>query len=239
MTIFVVTQGWTQAQTFTSSLSDYAPFLNGRPWPQVPLVIYTNISHTWMSPRNPQSSPIVSLSHPDDSEFITIVLQLSDGRTFKTNCNFSYAGEAVYSGDFNADGIPDFLVVKNDGGCGIAGEYCTGVFAFSKGRNYSFTRITTMGLGTDNLVLDPATKSFRFIQTLLCGAECLDGKTHNFWVHRFYKWNGESFENDSKLPPIWIQYLERKNHEPTKLLTPKLKAKAWADFPEGKERIEW
>jgi hypothetical protein len=236
--MLVVTQGWAKTQTWSSFLSGYAPQLNGRTWPQVPLVTYTNISNTWMNPKIPHESPTVKLSHSENSEFTTIVLQLADGRTFETNCNFSYASEVVYSGDFNKDTIPDVLVIKNNGGCVIAGQNCTGIFAFSEGKNYRFARISSMGLGPHSLVLDPTTKDFRLMQTSLCGAYCLDGKPHNFWVHRFYKWNGKSFESAPNLPPIWIQYLNRTNHEPTKLLTPELKAKAWAKNSESEDITE-
>jgi hypothetical protein len=146
---------------------------------------------------------------------------------------------AVYSGDFNNDGIPDFMAIKPGSGCGLAGEYCIGVFAFSEGTNYRFTRVTMMGLGPHNLVLDPKTKSFRLIHTAFRQGPSLDGRFHSFWVHRFYKWEDGMFQRDLNIAPVWIQYLHRPNHEPTKLLTTALKRKAWIEDSESEARIEW
>src|SRR6202030_760985 len=111
----------------------------------------------------------------------------------------------VYMGDFNNDGIPDFMAIKPGFGNGLASEYCTGVFAFSEGSGYRFTRITTMGLCPQDLVLDPKTKSFRVIHTCFIQGQSLDGQVHSFWVHRFYKWESSFFQIDTDLQPVWIQ----------------------------------
>lgn len=95
-----------------------------------------------------------------------------------------------------------------------------------------------MDLSAADLVIDPATKQFRLVQTSFRGATSIDGRNHSFWVHRFYTWNGSSFITDSTLPPVWIMYLYRPNHEPTKMLTPELKQKAWVEDPES-DNIEW
>lgn len=237
---FLCAQG--RAQSFEYFALDYAPFLNGQPWPKVPLTKYTeSTSNTWVHPSAPQKSPTIQLLETEDADFTTIVLRFPDGRTFKTYCDAApspFAPE-VYSGDLNGDGVPDFMVVKPGSGCGIAAEYCTGVFAFSEGKDYYFTRINTMGLGPHDLVLDPETKSFRLIHTSLCAGMTPDGRYHSFWVHRFFKWEYGAFRKDPNFPPIWIQYLYRPNHEATKLLTPELKAKFWSKDSESEVRIEW
>jgi hypothetical protein len=88
-------------------------------------------------------------------------------------------------------------------------------------------------------VLDPATKQFRLIHTSFRAALSSDGQYHDYWVHRFFQWSDEGFYEDSHLPPIWIQYLNRPNHEPTKLLTPELKKKAWVEDSESQASIGW
>lgn len=230
-----------KAQSFGSFLSGYAPLLDGRSWPRVPLTTYANESNVWVHPNQPRSSPTVELRFADDSDFATVILRFPDGRKFKTYSDAAPSPfpEEVYSGDFNGDGIQDFMVVKPGSGCGLAAENCTGVFAFSEDRYYRFTRIRTMGLGPHDLVIDPATKRFRLIHTSFRSAMSSDGRYHSFWVHRFYQWNGIGFRIDPKLSPVWIQYLTRPNHEPTKLLIPALKAKAWAEDPESDRGIEW
>lgn len=218
----------------------YAPVLNGKPWPRFPVVTFVETaSNIWVHPSTPKAFPTITEVHDPEADFATVVLQCPDGRRYKTHNAFVLGPylSAVYCGDFNGDGKPDFAAVKPGSGCGLAGEYCTGVFAFSNADDYSFVRITTMGLGPHDLVIDPQTKKFRLIDTCFRQGEGTDGKVHSFWVHRFYKWDDSQFRLDEKLSPIWIQYLDRPNHEATKLLTPKLRAKAWASESDG--RIDW
>jgi len=222
--------------------ADYTPFLNGKPWPRFPVVAYVEgASNIWVHPQAPQRFPTVTETHDPDSDFTTAVIQFPDGRRYKTYNEFVLGPHlsAVHCGDFNADGKPDFVAVKPGSGCGLAAEYCTGVFAFSQEGDYSFTRITTMGLGPHDLVVDPQTKAFRLIHTAFRQGESTDGKTHSFWVHRFYKWDNLRFQRDEGFAAFWIQYLNRHNHEPTKLLTERLKAKAWAGDSESAARIDW
>jgi hypothetical protein len=234
-------QGSVSAQSFGSFLSGYAPMVDGHPWPQVPILTYTNVSGFWVHPTKHRNLPSVRLEFAEDSHFTTVTVRCPDGRTFKSYSDAvpSPFAEEVYSGDFNGDGIPDFLMVKPGSGCGLAAEYCTGVFAFSEDKHYRFTRIRTMGLGPHDLVIDPATKSLRLIQTSFRSAMSSDGRYHSFWVHRYYNWNGIAFQLDAKRSPVWVQYLTRTNHEATKLLTPSAKAKAWIEDSESEKDIEW
>lgn len=231
-------------QTNDTATLDYAPYLNGKPWPQIQVIAYVETtSNLWVHPTDPKHFPSMQETFDPDSDFTTVVLRLPDGSVYKTYNNFVMGPylSAVYSGDFNHDGKPDFLAVKPSAGNGLAGEYCTGVFAFSDDDGYRFTRVRTMDLEPEDLAIDPATKQFRFIQTSFRDEQTLDGRDHSFWVQRFYIWNSESFhfQEDPNLPPIWIQYLYRSNHEPTKLLTPALKTKIWAEDPESNPGIEW
>jgi hypothetical protein len=230
-----------RAETNETLVADYMPFLNGQAWPRVSVISFAETSsNTWVHPSDPKHFPTIQEVYETNSDFTTVVIRFPDGREYRTYNDFVLGPylSAVYMGDFNNDGIPDFMAVKPGSGCGLAGEYCTGIFAFSDGSDYQFRRITTMGLGPQNLVLDPKTKSFRLIHTSFRESQTLDGQIHSFWVHRFYKWEYSSFRSDADLPPIWVQYLYRPNHEATKLLTPDLKAKAWADDPES-DQIEW
>jgi hypothetical protein len=230
------------AQTNDSEIRTYLPYLNGQPWPQIPITKYVETaSNIWVHPTAPKNYPTVQEIADNEADFATVIIRLPDGSVFKTY-NALVLGPylaAVYMGDFNNDGIPDFMAVKPGSGCGLAGEYCVGVFAFSEDKQYCFTRTWTMGLTPENLVVDPNTKGFRFIHTSFRWALGPDGRYHSFWVHRFFKWEYARFDEDPNLPPIWIQYLFRSNHYPTKMLTPEIKAKAWAEDPESKAKIEW
>jgi hypothetical protein len=223
-------------------VADYIPFLNAKPWPRFLVVAYVEtVSNIWVHPVTPTRFPTVTETHDKETDFTTVVIQFPDGRRCKTYNQFVLGPyfSAVYSGDFNADGKPDFVAVKPGSGNGLAGEYCTGVFAFSDDTDYRTTRITMMGLGEHDLVVDPKTKAFRFIHTSFRQGKSADGNYHSFWVHRFYKWSGYRFEADESLAPVWIQYLDRPNHEPTKLLDSRLKSKLWADDPQSQAAIDW
>ena len=227
--------GATTNETITA---DYAPFLSGKPWPRFPVVTYVeSASNIWIHPLNPKRFPTVTEVHDPDSDSTTTLIQFPDGRRFESVNTFTNEFmiwpflSVVHSGDFNGDGKPDFVMVKPGSGCGLAAEYCSGVFAFSDGDNYRFTCISTMGLGPHDLVLDPQTKTFRLIETSFRQGVSTDGKTHSFWGHRFYKWDNLRFQRDDRISAVWIQYLNRPNHEPTKL---RLKAGA-VKAP----RIDW
>ena len=239
--LFALMQATADAQTFGSFLSGYAPLLDGRPWRRLQVLTYTNVAGVWVRPTKPGDFPTVKLEVAEDADFATVAVRWPDGRVFKSYCDAAPSpfAEEVYSGDFNGDGLPDFLMVKPGSGCGLAAEYCTGVFAFSEDKHYRFTRIRTMGLGPHALVLDPAAKSFRLIHTSFRSAMSSDGRYHSYWVQRFFEWNGVGFQLDPKRSPVWIQYLTRTNHEPTKLLTAEAKAKAWIEDSKSEQRIEW
>lgn len=230
-------------QTNDVGLENYAPYLDGKPWPLFPITQYVETaSNIWVHPSSPAKFPTVQEEFDTNADFTTVVIRCPNGDVFKTYNKFVLGPClcAVYSGDFNGDGKPDFLAIKYGGGNGLAGEYCTGVFAFSENGGYQFTRVETTGLGFHDLVLDPKTKTFRLIHRSYRSGKCPDGRYHSFWVNRFYKWNGESFQEDDLLSPIWIQYLERPNHEATKLLTLELKQKIWIEDPESDQgEIEW
>jgi hypothetical protein len=230
------------AGTNDTEVLSYLPYLNARPWPQIPTTKYVETTlNTWVHPTAPKKYPTVQEIADPDADFATVVIRFPDGSVYKTY-NALVLGpylSAVYMGDFNNDGIPDFRAVKPGCGNGLVGDYCIAVFAFSEGKDYRFTRTWTMDLGPENLVVDPKTKGFRFIHTSFRSVQTQDGRYHSFWVHRFFKWENDRFDEDPDLPPVWIQYLYRSTHEPTKLLTPEIKAKAWADDPESQAKIEW
>ncbi len=222
----------------------YAPFLNGREWPRIPVVTYVETkSNVWVHPLNAAAFPTVTERVEDeDQDFATVVIRCPSGRTLKTYNDLVLGPYlcAVYSGDFNGDGIPDFLAIKPTGMNGIGGWYSIGVFAFSQGKeDYRFTRVRSWGLGPESLVVDPETKTFRLIHTSFLQGKGTDSRVHSFWVHRFFTWSGGGFWMDEKRSPVWIQFLDRPNHQPSKLLTPQLKAKIWAEDFRAQSDIQW
>jgi hypothetical protein len=231
------------ATTNEAVAENYKPFLDGHPWPRFPVVAYVETSsNVWVHPSSPKGFPMVTEVHDPSADFTTVAVKCPDGRIFKTynELDLGPCLAAVYSGDFNNDGKPDFVAVKEGTGCGLAAAYDTVVFAFSDGNDgYRFTRVCTMDFGLHDIVIDPKTKAFRLIQTSFRQGECVDENIHSFLVHRFYKWEFEEFQRDEDIQPVWVQILNRPNHEPTKLLTPQLKTKVWAEDYESEARIDW
>jgi hypothetical protein len=172
------------ADTNETLVSNYAPYLSGQPWPRWPVVAYVETeSNLWIHPTDPKHFPTIQEIQDTDADFTTVILKLPDGTTYKTYNN-SVLGcpglDSVYMGDFNGDGKPDFMTVKYGGGCGLAFEYCTGLFAFSDGSDYGFTRVRTMDLSPEDLVVDPVTKQFLLVQTSFRVALSIDGRYHSF-----------------------------------------------------------
>ncbi|MBA4374445.1 MAG: hypothetical protein C0402_16470 [Thermodesulfovibrio sp.] len=240
--IMILLSATAWGESFGDSMEKYLPYLNGQPWPKFKVTRYIeNKKGIWTHPTTPNKFPTLEEVHADDyNDFATVVLRLPDGRSFKTYNALvlgPYLAE-VYSGDFNNDGIPDFVAIKPGSGNGLAAEYCVGLFAFSSGDSYRFTRLWTMGLGPSSLVIDPNSKTFRLIRTSFRQGSGIDKKSHSFFVHQLYKWDEVAFREDDKLPAIWIQFIEKANHTATTLLTPKLKEKTWNEGREIKA-IEW
>lgn len=237
--------GTNGVEPWPTLVADYVPSLHGQPWPSLPTVRYVEIDtnlNIWGHPAFPKKFPTMQEVHDPDADFATVVVRLPNGEVYKTYNDFVLGPylAAVYSGDFNGDGVPDFFAIKPTTACGIGGEQALGVFAFSEGTNgYRFTRVHGWGLGRHSLVIDPTTKTFRFMHTTFCPAKGKEGRYHAFWVHRFFEWENGSMRLDEHHPPIWVQYLFRPNHEPTKLLTEQMKAKAWAAERDRLDYIEW
>src|SRR5258708_39593102 len=74
-------QSSASAQLFGSFLSGYTPLLDGHPWPQVPLLTYTNVSGSWVHPTKPRDFPSVKLEFAKDSDFTTVSVRCPDSRT--------------------------------------------------------------------------------------------------------------------------------------------------------------
>ena len=203
-------KGTNGVQRCRTLVEDYAPYLHGKPWPSLPIVEYVEIDtnlNIWGHPTFPKKFPTMQEVHDSNADFATVVLRLPNGEVYKTYNDLILGPylAVVYSGDFNGDGLPDFFAIKPTTGCGIAGEQGLGVFAFSEGTNgYRFTRVHGWGFGRHSLVIDPATKTFRFMHTTFCDGKGTDGRYHSFWVHRLFKWEYDSMRLDDHYPPIWI-----------------------------------
>jgi hypothetical protein len=242
--LFVISlaSGQIPPESHETLVDDYVPYLHGKPWPSPEIVRYVENSNVWVHPSSPKNFPTLQEVVDPDADFLTVLLRLPNGRVYKTYNELGQGPyiDVVYSGDFNGDGLPDFFVICPTTACGIAAEQRPGLFAFSNGTNgYSFTRIHGYGLGRHSLVLDPITKTFRFMHTNLCDAKGPDGSYHSFWVHRLFRWEDASMRLDSHYPAMWVQYLYRPNHETTKMLNSLMKAKAWAEDRDYEETIEW
>ena len=72
------------AQTNDSEIRTYLPYLNGRPWPQVPTTKYVEtVSNIWVHPTAPKKYPTVQEIADDDSDFATVIIRLPDGSVYK------------------------------------------------------------------------------------------------------------------------------------------------------------
>ena len=66
-------------------VADYAPFLNGKPWPRVSVIKYAESTlNIWVHPSGPKHFPSIQEVRDPDSDFTTLVIRFPDGRAFKT-----------------------------------------------------------------------------------------------------------------------------------------------------------
>src|SRR5712672_2126778 len=91
-------------------VSDYVPNLHGRPWPSVPTIRYAEINtnlNIWGHPTFPKKFSTMQEVHDSDADFATVVLRMPNGEIYKTHNDLILGPylAAVYSGDFNGDGI--------------------------------------------------------------------------------------------------------------------------------------
>ena len=130
---------------------------------------------------------------------------------------------SVYSADLNQDGIDDYVLTSNSGGCGLACLYSNVSFILSSPNGYRLT--TTVTLADDccaNLVILNGVPCF--IHTSMGGVEkCNDGRSHNFWIHNllvFGKAGDVKVKNDTQpgFPKI-IFYTNKPNHTETTIIT--------------------
>src|SRR4051812_13485961 len=74
-----------RAGTNETLVADYAPFLNGHPWPRVPLIAYVeSTSNIWVHPSDPKRFPTIQDIREADSDFTTVVIRFPDGTVYKT-----------------------------------------------------------------------------------------------------------------------------------------------------------
>lgn len=229
------------SQTIKDYTSRYSPYRDGTAWPEFPTTRFVETdSNVWTHPSKPTEHPTLQEVVEPGADHTTVRLTLPTGGLFKTH-NEPVLGPGlsqVYSGDFNQDGKPDFLAIKPSSGNGLAGDLSFGLFAFSTKHGFIFARVKSMRLGPEDLVMDPASNTFRFIHTAFRNGVASDGRSHSFWVHRFFEWQDGRFQLDERLQPVWIQFLHRENHEPTKLLTPALKKKIWLEEVEARSETD-
>jgi len=130
---------------------------------------------------------------------------------------------SVYSADLNQDGVDDYVLTSNSGGCGLACMYNSMSFILSSPNGHKLTTTVTMANDccADLVVLNGVPC---FIHTSMGGVEkCNDGKSHNFWIHNllvFGKAGDVKVKNDTQpgFPKV-IFYTNKPNHKETTIIT--------------------
>ena len=130
---------------------------------------------------------------------------------------------SVYSADLNLDGVDDYVLTSNSGGCGLACMYNSVSFIISSPKGHQMTTTMTMA---DNCCADLVVLNGVpcFIHTSMGGVEkCNDGKSHNFWIHNLLVFGkaGEVKIKNDMLPgfPKIIFYTNKPNHDEATIIT--------------------
>lgn len=126
----------------------------------------------------------------------------------------------VYSGDFNGDNKPDFMVVTTSGGCGLASGEANVGFVLSAGGSYRLVAISTLFPDPTNFVILNGERCFTqtsFFMVQRCG----DRKQHGFWIYNLLRFSKDGVTVDNSVEPgfprtIWYSF--RPNQSETTLL---------------------
>jgi hypothetical protein len=132
--------------------------------------------------------------------------------------------DRVLEGDLNNDQKLDYAIKIGWGGNGIIGDANVTVFALSNTTGYKLTGIDTLTF--DQYALVKQDDEARVLHVTLVSADGTDGRNHTYFVYTPLEIRGDSLV--AGRTRTWIQYTFKPNHTPTKNLTVKEMARAWA-----------
>lgn len=215
---------------------------NFGPFPDAMKVERIALTDLIMVSRNPdfeRLDPEAVFEPQDAADTQLIISQHNDGRyvrlgksgetvlplTFFSESVFS-AGLTAESGDLNRDGILDFIIYSNYGGCGLGAGYCDVTFILSHGGNYYLSTVLSLYPHKNDFVI--LNGSPCFIHTSFqYGGQCNDGKRHNFWIYNLLVFGDGGLRLDNTVHvgfPKTIWYSYESNHSETTLLSREDKA---------------
>ena len=136
--------------------------------------------------------------------------------------------EQMYAADLNRDGREDYLLELPWGGNGLAAEGSVVVFMLSNQTGYRTTALNTM-LFDPYAVVRLEGKFPTVLHGSLVFANGTDGRGHSFWVHHFFRVQGDTLVQSARAP-VWVQYTFTPRAVATQLLTDAEKKRAWAEY---------
>lgn len=116
-----------------------------------------------------------------------------------------------HCGFINDDDQIDFLLHFSCGGNGLNADFNEVTVLLSNDKGYEATSIQTFGGGPDNHYVKIEGKPHFIMKSFGGIAECLDGKTHNFWTYNLLEIKGDTLylanQNHRNFPKtIWYTF---------------------------------
>lgn len=139
----------------------------------------------------------------------------------------------VFSARLNEDAIDDYVISFYSTGCGLAGELVHLLVVLSNDSGSSeVMSFYTMGFSNNRLVRLPDNRSAIICTAYVAVETKRDKKYHSFWRHTSLRVSGSSLYEDSGFGAVWVQYTNRPQNQPTKLLTATEQLNYWQQFGE-------
>lgn len=210
---------------------NYAPFTPDH-WPATfplrQLEVDPISEESFVVPVNDATRTEIRLS--SDPEGAIFAELLSGGRIQFSKKEISPVGVLqfveAYTSDLNQDGKPDYVIACSCGGCGLNAGLSMVAFLLSTRHGYELCCTESYEFSPLDFIMVGGTP--RFMNACLKGVdECLDGKSHSFWVYNLYAFDQGILKVDnSRMPdfPKVIWFSHSPNHQESTLLTPKQKA---------------
>lgn len=222
---------------------DYSPFEKGQELPAVVLTAFT----VTKSAAVPRESVVLKSYQLVDKAKKTVRIDVAWPGKCEPLLTLSVDGEKQFSGlivaspitdvevygaDLNGDGVADYAVYNDSGGCGLAGQLKYVTLLLSSPTGYGCVRVMSYDAKPADFV-NISSQTYLVHTSFISGEEGKDGRHHNYWVYNLLKISGKTLVLDNtpdRRFPKWVMYSFDPNHRDTTQLTTEQRQRLWTKY---------